>query len=124
MTISVKAMSPLLMSIFLVFQTIEEKCVYKQSTDNKNWTELRREAWIGSSVFGFSYALQAFGLDRFKKSAKKSNLGFEYILNKLYIPEAIPEVPKLTMNTDKLRDKAQKAKAMAKSKAASVIVTN
>ena len=94
--------------------------MYSPSKENKHWTEVKREAWISSSIFGFSYALQAFGYDRFKKNAHKTIKGFEHVLNKMYIPETIPEAPKLHVNADKLREKAKQAKNMAKT----VIVTN
>lgn len=61
-----------------------EKCVYKPSQDNLEWTECRREAWVGSSVFGFAKALQAFGMERFKKNIQKSLKGYNYTLNRLY----------------------------------------
>jgi len=85
--------------------SIDEKCVYAPSKDNKNWTEVTREAWINSSIFG----LQTFGYGRFKKNANKTIKGFEHVLNKLYIPESIPDVGKLHLNTEVLRKKAKEA---------------
>ena len=32
-------------------------------------TEARRAAWVDSQVFGFSRAIRAFGLERFRKNA-------------------------------------------------------
>ena len=104
--------------VSLIQQVIEEKCTYRPSTDNKEWTVCDRQAWINSTMFGFSYALQAFGLDRFKKNTAKSVKGFEHALSRMYIPETIPEQPVLHMKkADQLKAKAHKAKELAKSKA-------
>ena len=58
-------------------QTIEEKVVYKPDPENKNQTLCERQAWVVSNLFGFSYALQTFGVERFKKNAHKAVNGFE-----------------------------------------------
>ena len=58
-------------------QTIDEKVVYTQDPENKNQTICERQAWIMSNLFGFSYAIQAFGFERFKKNAHKALNGFE-----------------------------------------------
>uniref|UniRef100_A0A2K6RYR0 PRELI/MSF1 domain-containing protein n=1 Tax=Saimiri boliviensis boliviensis TaxID=39432 RepID=A0A2K6RYR0_SAIBB len=31
---------------------VEERCVYCVNSDNSGWTEIRREAWVSSSLFG------------------------------------------------------------------------
>lgn len=66
------------------FQSVIEKVVYKVSDENKNWTIAERSAWIDSSVFGFSRAIQAFGLDRFKKNCMKMSGGFNYVLAHMF----------------------------------------
>uniref|UniRef100_A0A9L0S0H3 PRELI domain containing 1 n=1 Tax=Equus caballus TaxID=9796 RepID=A0A9L0S0H3_HORSE len=62
---------------------VEERCVYCVNSDNSGWTEIRREAWVSSSLFGVSRAVQEFGLARFKSNVTKTMKGFEYILAKL-----------------------------------------
>ena len=62
---------------------VEERCVYRVNSDNSSWTEIRREAWVSSSLFGVSRAVQEFGLTRFKSNVTKTMKGFEYILAKL-----------------------------------------
>ncbi|XP_006007054.1 PRELI domain-containing protein 1, mitochondrial-like [Latimeria chalumnae] len=59
---------------------IEEKCVYSINHDNQAWTQVTREAWISSGVFGFSRAIQEFGLARFKSNQVKAMKGLEYVL--------------------------------------------
>lgn len=108
----------------LPLQLVEERCTYRQSPENKNWTVCDRHAWISSSMYGFSYALQAFGLDRFKKNVNKAVKGFEHVLNRMYVPETIPEHPMLQIKAEMFKEKAKKAKNLAKSKAASVVVAS
>uniref|UniRef100_A0A2I2YZU8 PRELI/MSF1 domain-containing protein n=1 Tax=Gorilla gorilla gorilla TaxID=9595 RepID=A0A2I2YZU8_GORGO len=62
---------------------VEERCVYCVNSDNSGWTEIRREAWVSSSLCGVSRALWEFGLAQFKSNATKTLKGFEYILAKL-----------------------------------------
>ncbi|KAF7995068.1 hypothetical protein HCN44_004540 [Aphidius gifuensis] len=64
--------------------TVVEKVVYKVSDENPEWTVAHRSAWIDSSVFGFSRAIQAFGLDRFKKNCSKMTGGFNYVLAHMF----------------------------------------
>lgn len=42
----------------LARQMVEERCVYCVNSDNSGWTEIRREAWVSSSIFGVSRAVQ------------------------------------------------------------------
>ncbi|XP_012283426.1 PRELI domain-containing protein 1, mitochondrial [Orussus abietinus] len=64
--------------------SVVEKVVYKVSEDNPEWTVANRSAWIDSQVFGFSRAIQAFGLDRFKKNCAKMSGGFNYVLSHMF----------------------------------------
>jgi hypothetical protein len=99
---------------YTTVMTVEEKCVYRASQDNAEWTECRREAWINSNIYGFSYALQKFGVERFKNNVNKSVKGFTYALNQLF-----PAVSH-TSSSVKLRDTAKAAKQIA----TSVVATN
>ena len=111
--------------VFFLFQLIEEKCTYRVSPENSKWTQCERQAWITSNVFGFAYALQALGLERFRASAVKTVKGFEFVLNKMYNPEvltpAVTEVSKLAVKKEKLKTTAKKATEIAKEKAAPVM---
>jgi len=98
-----------------------EKCVYKPSEENREWTECCREAWVSSSVFGFARALQAFGMERFKKNVQKSLKGFNYTLHQLYsTPDVHTTVHTSTGGSVKLRKTAKTASEIA----ASVVATN
>jgi hypothetical protein len=44
--------------VMLPAQMVEERCVYCVNSDNSGWTEIRREAWVSSSLFGVSRAVQ------------------------------------------------------------------
>ena len=61
-----------------------EKVVYRVSEDNPEWTVAKRSAWIDSQVFGFSRAIQAFGVDRFRKNCSKMASGFNYVLEHMF----------------------------------------
>ena len=97
-----------------------EKCVYRPSHDNTEWTECRREAWVSSGVFGFAKALQAFGMERFKKNVQKSLKGFNYTLNRLYPPTDVYATVHGGGSTVTLRKTAKTASEIA----ASVVATN
>uniref|UniRef100_A0A6I8PBM4 PRELI domain containing 1 n=1 Tax=Ornithorhynchus anatinus TaxID=9258 RepID=A0A6I8PBM4_ORNAN len=75
------------------FQVVEERCVYRVNPENSGWTEIRREAWVSSSLFGVSRAVQEFGLARFKSNVTKTTKGFEYILAKLQGKSVPPPPP-------------------------------
>ncbi|XP_042199025.1 PRELI domain containing 1a [Callorhinchus milii] len=62
---------------------VEEKCVYSINQDNQTWTQVQREAWITSNVFGFSRAIQEFGLARFRRNQIKATQGLEYVITNL-----------------------------------------
>ena len=100
-----------------MLQTVEERCVYRPSPDNSDWTEVQREAWISSRLFGFSYALQTFGFERFKKNAKRSLKGFNYTLARLFTPAGAAAEPDQAAlfhaNAEKLKSKAKAATGLA-----------
>jgi len=76
--------------IFKSVMCVDEKCEYTVSPDTKSWTLLKREAWVSSSVLGFSKAIEALGVERYRKNIKKSLKGLEYLLGKMYMPDKIP----------------------------------
>lgn len=65
-------------------QSIEEKCVYRPAPDNPKHTVVERRAWVSSSILGFSCAIQAFGVERFKQNAAKASKGFAYVLERMF----------------------------------------
>lgn len=95
--------------------SVEEKCVYKVNPENCKWTLCEKSAWVSSAVFGFGAAIQAFGLDRFKKNAAKATRGFEFILER-WFPH-----PQPVHSTEKLKDTARKMAEAAKAKASPMI---
>ncbi|XP_026876789.1 PRELI domain containing 1b isoform X2 [Electrophorus electricus] len=64
--------------------SVKERCIFQESVAHPSWTQLQREAWISSDVFGFSRAIQEFGLARFKSNQVKAMRGLEYALTNLY----------------------------------------
>ncbi|XP_069678249.1 protein preli-like [Periplaneta americana] len=104
--------------------SIVEKVVYKVSKENPNWTVAERSAWIDSQVFGFGRAIQAFGLDRFRKNCHQMIGGFNYVLTTMFPHTAsVPHTPadditnQVASKKEALKDAAKKATDLAKSKA-------
>lgn len=103
--------------------TVDEKVTYKQNAENTNWTIAERQAWVNSSVFGLSKAVQAFGIERFKHNVNKACKGFQYVLDTMF-PNIETELTKSIdinalnpMLKEKIREKANEIAAAAKSKA-------
>lgn len=109
---------------FFFFQSIVEKVIYKVSKENINWTVAERSAWIDSQVFGFGRAIQAFGLERFRKNCQQMVGGFNYVLTSMFphtsVSHATSDETANHINSakkDTLKDAAKKATDIAKSKA-------
>ncbi|XP_008314901.1 PRELI domain-containing protein 1, mitochondrial-like isoform X2 [Cynoglossus semilaevis] len=88
--------------------SVEERCVFQDSTDEPDTTLLKREAWISSGIFGFSRPIQEFGLSRYKSNQVKAMKGLEYALSNLRGDTA----PWLLSDT--VKDASGKAKEAAK----------
>ncbi|XP_023245031.1 PRELI domain-containing protein 1, mitochondrial-like [Copidosoma floridanum] len=137
---------------FTKVMNVVEKVVYKVSHDNPQWTVAKRSAWIESSVFGFSRAIQAFGLDRFKKNCMQMSMGFNHVLSLMFptslhfansdftqigIPNKMDESSMIRLThaaedfqhslqdkAEKVKDAAKKASDLAKQKAGPIYATN
>lgn len=114
-----------LKSVLNLFQNLVEKVVYKVNEDNTNLTVAERSAWVESKLFGLSRAIEAFGIDRFRKNSVKAVSGFNHVLNNLFANPSMAmqhEGPvSTTMNkTEKLMGAAKKATNLAKSKAETI----
>lgn len=107
--------------------TCVEKVIYRPSTENPSWTVAERKAWIDSKIFGFGYAIQTFGVERYKKNIQKTNLGFSYALSRLFPDPSMPadpahsHHPSLEERKQRLkeaaRETAKRAKELAQEKA-------
>ncbi|XP_017267314.1 PRELI domain containing 1b [Kryptolebias marmoratus] len=88
--------------------SVEERCVFHDSAEQPAATQLKREAWISSSIFGFSKPIQEFGLARFKSNQMKAMKGLEFALSNLQ-----GETPQRLLR-DTMKDASEKAKEAAK----------
>lgn len=102
------------LSLFL-FQSVEEKCVYKVSSENPAWTVCERSAWISSTLFGVGGAIEMFGVKRFRNNSTKAAEGFDYVLTNLFKVDHLKQHPLLT--SSKIKETTRKAAEIAKSKA-------
>uniref|UniRef100_A0A8C8SNJ0 PRELI domain containing 1 n=1 Tax=Pelusios castaneus TaxID=367368 RepID=A0A8C8SNJ0_9SAUR len=101
---------------------VEERCLYHVNPENSNCTEVRREAWVSSSLFGISRAIQEFGLGRFKSNVTKSIKGFEHVLAKMqgealsrtWVDTAKKAKDTALAATEKAKDLASKASTKKK----------
>ncbi|XP_043227863.1 PRELI domain-containing protein 1, mitochondrial-like isoform X1 [Amphibalanus amphitrite] len=94
--------------------------------DPQHKTLVRRCAWVGSRVFGFGYAIQAFGVERFKKNLNNTVLGFNHVLAKMFPQQnaGLPvteAVSAMDARKERLRETAKKATELAKSKAGAMV---
>lgn len=53
------------------FQSVTEKIIYMESDEHPGKTVALRYAWIDSQVIGFSRAICAVGIERFKKNCNR-----------------------------------------------------
>ncbi|EDW72077.1 uncharacterized protein Dwil_GK10633 [Drosophila willistoni] len=61
---------------------VDEIVVYTEQKDGS--TLAVRRAYISSQVFGFSRAIRAFGIERFKSNSNKASNGFNYVLRRMF----------------------------------------
>lgn len=66
----------------LSLQKVDEIVIYTEQTDGR--TLAVRRAYISSQVFGFSRAIRAFGIERFKVNGNKASNGFNYVLRRMF----------------------------------------
>lgn len=99
----------------VIFQSVEEKCVYTRSSECSNWVDCHRQAWIDSGVRGISSVVSSYGIQRFKNNLNKTIDGFNHVLTLLYNPEThTTEHPK--KSSEKFKEKASEMAKTVKSK--------
>uniref|UniRef100_A0A1B6LL22 PRELI/MSF1 domain-containing protein n=1 Tax=Graphocephala atropunctata TaxID=36148 RepID=A0A1B6LL22_9HEMI len=111
---------------YVKVMNIVEKVVYKVSDEDSSLTVAERSAWVESKMFGLSRAIEAFGIDRFRKNTQKAVNGFNYVLNNMFPKvEVTPQEDSVNYSTsvsgkEKLMGAAKKATHLAKTKAETI----
>ncbi|XP_063367267.1 protein preli-like [Cydia amplana] len=77
-------------------------------------TVAKRSAWIDSQVFGFSRAIRAFGVDRFRKNCSQMYNGFNGVLHSLFPKQHTPAPLSPLQSLHSMRDAAAAATDRAK----------
>ncbi|CAF4797360.1 protein preli-like [Pieris napi] len=90
--------------------SVVERVEYRPSGASQ--TVALRSAWVDSQVFGFSRAIRAFGVDRFRKNASHMVNGFNYVLSNMF-PRQVPQHT-VTHTLKEMREAAAAATDRAK----------
>ncbi|KAJ8713797.1 hypothetical protein PYW08_007417 [Mythimna loreyi] len=96
---------------FTKVMSVVERVEYRSAGPGQ--TIARRSAWIDSQVFGFSRAIRAFGVDRFKKNANQMVNGFNHVLHAMF-PRQVPSSHTMTHTLKEMREAAAAATDRAK----------
>ncbi|KAJ8724170.1 hypothetical protein PYW07_008150 [Mythimna separata] len=96
---------------FTKVMSVVERVEYRSAGPGQ--TIARRSAWIDSQVFGFSRAIRAFGVDRFKKNANQMVNGFNHVLHSMF-PRQVPSSHTMTHTLKEMREAAAAATDRAK----------
>ncbi|XP_041969559.1 protein preli-like [Aricia agestis] len=92
--------------------SVVERVEYRPSGAGQ--TVAKRSAWIDSQVFGFSRAIRAFGVDRFRKNCSQMVNGFNFVLHNMF-PRQVPQtVAPMTHTLKEMREAAAAATDRAK----------
>ncbi|XP_039957795.1 protein preli-like [Bactrocera neohumeralis] len=67
---------------FKKIMKVDEIVEYSEQKDGR--TLAVRRASVTSQVFGFSRAIRAFGIERFKSNCNKAAIGFNYVLRNMF----------------------------------------
>lgn len=67
---------------FKKIMRVDERVEYLEQKDGT--TIAIRTAFISSQVFGFSRAIRAFGVERFKSNCNKASIGFNHVLQNMF----------------------------------------
>lgn len=97
-------------------QKVDEIVEYKEHHDGR--TVAVRRAYISSQVFGFSRAIRAFGIERFKSNCQKTANGFNYVLTRMFPNQKFVPVNRSISGTESVKDTTTHSNVMAKMSAA------
>lgn len=82
---------------FKKIMKVDEIVEYSEQHDGR--TLAVRRAYVSSQVFGFSRAIRAFGIERFKSNCQKTANGFNFVLTKMF-----PNQQHIPINRNLIKD--------------------
>lgn len=91
--------------------SVVERVEYRSAGPGQ--TVAKRSAWIDSQVFGFSRAIRAFGIERFKKNCSQMASGFNHVLHSMY-PRPTSPASGMALSLKEMREAAAAATDRAK----------
>lgn len=102
---------------FTKVMSVIEKVVYTCDDAEPGKTIAIRSAWIDSQMFGFSRAIRAFGVERFKKNCHKMVAGFNIVLESMF-PAAYLQQQQLLIHLSTQQQQLHGTKTMTLKEAA------
>jgi len=66
-----------------LFMGTTERATFAPAKDAFS-TQVTKEVWIESDIYGLRSAIKTFGIDRFKKNCVKATEGFNWVLERTY----------------------------------------
>ncbi|CAL4069697.1 unnamed protein product, partial [Meganyctiphanes norvegica] len=91
-----------------------ERVTYRPCPENPKATIAERKAWFDSKIFGVSYAIQSFSVDRYRKNISKTDQGFIWALTKLFPSTNTNSSDSSHDNHSNLEDRKQRLKDAAR----------
>lgn len=71
-----------------LFMGTTERVTFKACESDPDVTIVEKQVWIESDIVGFRSAIKSFGVDRFKKNCILATKGFDWVLSKMFAPNA------------------------------------
>lgn len=91
-----------------------ERVTYRPCPENPKATIAERRVWFDSKIYGVSYAIQSFAIDRYKKNISNTDQGFIWALTRLFPSPQTNTSDPSHGNHSNLEDRKQRLKDAAR----------